>query len=199
MTRSCLPPALARDDVARWLRCGWNGGTGSFPAHCAPTGLPSRLRPFNPWVRNDSRSQQTEACFVLQIVLGRRTKSASHTRFSGHCRMSRRAALPSIFCGSSVVPPPKLDAGVLCPWLEANAAWYRVHRMAGVTCRFLSVCFAASQEAARHNLRTRQEQELQVTTHETRVLRVEYRGSVPHSLRPLGASRLRPTFFCHMR
>jgi hypothetical protein len=71
---------------------------------------------------------------------------------------------PPFFCGSSVVPPPKLDAGVLCPWLEANAAWYRVHRMAGVTCRFLSVCFAASQEAARHNLRTRQEQELQVLT-----------------------------------
>ena len=89
-------------------------------------------------------------------------------------------------------------------YVEANAAWYRVHRMAGVTCRLLSVCFAASQEAARLELRMRQGQELQeleVTTHETRLLRVAYRGAlcrmVPHRACPLGASRLRPTLLPH--
>ena len=65
------------------------------------------------------------------------------------------------------------------------AAWYRVHRVAGVTCRLLSACFAASQEAARHELRTRQEQELQVT-HDPRDASAA--GRVPGCCVPYGAT-----------
>ena len=103
---------------------GMVAGTGSFPAHCPPTGPPPRLRPIHPWVRNDSRFQQTESWCVPQIVLGRPSKSAAsarQSRFSSHSRASRRAALPSVF-GSSVVPPQaRTSFQIVClPLVEAS-------------------------------------------------------------------------------